>query len=218
MTSTNDNTSNSSSRPSDPYRLANAYMLQQFGGKASTEKLWDTFHHQGVMFPLPYQPHGIPVEYQGIEIALDPAAEELATMYAKKIETDYVKVPVFRKNFWQDWKKVLGKDHMIKNLNDVDFTKIHQWLTSDTYREQAKQIRLEEKERAEPYQTVIIDGVPQLAGNVRVEPPDIYRGRGVNPKLGKVKPRLTPADFTINLSEDAPVPEPIVPGAPPGQK
>lgn len=194
-------------------RATNIFIMGQFGGKASTQKLWDTMEHQGVMFPLPYRPHGIPVLYQGKPIKLEPLAEEAATMYARRIEMDYPKVPTYRKNFWNDWKAILGKDHPIKNLNDVDFRQIHQYLTSDAYREQAKQIRIQEKERAEQYQTIMIDGKPEKAGNFRVEPSDIFLGRGPNPKLGKIKPHLTASDFTLNLSEGAPIPKP-----PPGQK
>lgn len=40
-------------------------------------------------------------------------------------------------------------------------------------------------------------------GNVTVEPPGLFRGRGVHPKMGVVKERVMPGSITISISEDA---------------
>jgi len=40
-----------------------------------------------------------------------------------------------------------------------------------------------------------------------MEPPGIFLGRGDNPKIGKIKPRIYPEDVTLNLSKDAKIPE-----------
>lgn len=105
--------------------LCNYFVLNQFGG---AKRKWETLEHNGVFFPEPYRKHNIPIIYQGQEIILDEIAEEDATLYAKFIETDYVKNRTFNKNFWNDWKKVLGKDHTIQSLEDVDFSLIYNYI------------------------------------------------------------------------------------------
>ncbi|PNX75573.1 DNA topoisomerase 1-like protein, partial [Trifolium pratense] len=49
-------------------------------------------------------------------------------------------------------------------------------------------------------------------GNFRAEPPGLFRGRGVHPKMGKVKRRIRPNDVVINIGKDAPIPECPIPG------
>lgn len=48
-------------------------------------------------------------------------------MFAVMRETDYYNKPIFRKNFWNDWRKLLGKKHVIQKLDDCDFTPIYEW-------------------------------------------------------------------------------------------
>ena len=43
---------------------------------------WETLEHHGVNFPPAYTPHGIKLSYDGAEVDLTPAQEEVATMYA----------------------------------------------------------------------------------------------------------------------------------------
>jgi DNA topoisomerase-1 len=45
-------------------------------------------------------------------------------------------------------------------------------------------------------------------GNFKIEPPGLFRGRGDHPKMGRVKKRVMPEQITINIGEEAPVPEP----------
>lgn len=40
-------------------------------------------------------------------------------------ETEYVKKPVFRANFWKDFKAVLGRHHDITQLEGCDFSPIY---------------------------------------------------------------------------------------------
>ncbi|CAH6420215.1 DNA topoisomerase 1 [uncultured virus] len=191
--------------------LINYWVGLQFGG---AKNKWTTLEHNGVLFPPPYEPHGIPVLYQGQPIILEPAAEELATMYARYIESDYVKKRVFNKNFWNDWRRVLGKGHSIQNLTDVDFNPIYQHLLQMKIEAKADPIVEEARKKARQeielkYKTAMVDGKSQPVGNFRVEPPSIFLGRGCNPQLGKVKPRIFPEDITINIGAGVAVPEPL---------
>lgn len=52
-------------------------------------------------------------------------------MFAVMRETEYYNKPQFRENFWNDWRKLLGKNHVIKNLDDCDFSPIYDWYMQE---------------------------------------------------------------------------------------
>uniref|UniRef100_A0A6C0C987 DNA topoisomerase 1 n=1 Tax=viral metagenome TaxID=1070528 RepID=A0A6C0C987_9ZZZZ len=179
------------------------WLDRQFGaGKYK----WKTLRHNGVLFPPPYKKHNIPIIYQLEAIILDEQAEEYATLYAKYSETDYVKNSIFKRNFWKDWVKILGKDHKIKNLDGCDFKLIYDYLIQEKeLKKSAPKVDNEEIEKK--YKTAIVDGVEQPVGNFRVEPPGLFIGRGCNPKLGRIKRRVYPKDITINIGSGEPIPD-----------
>ncbi|KAI4322011.1 hypothetical protein L6164_021737 [Bauhinia variegata] len=182
------------------------------------QKKWTTLVHNGVIFPPPYQPHGVKMLYKGKPVDLTPEQEEVATMYAVMRDTDYMQKDTFKNNFWNDWRKLLGRNHVIQNLKDCDFTPIYDWYQSE--KEKKKQMGSEEKKalkegkvkQEEKYMWAIVDGVKEKVGNFRVEPPGLFRGRGEHPKMGKLKRRIRPSDITINIGKDAPIPECPIPG------
>lgn len=188
------------------------WICNQFGG---VKKKWTTLVHNGVMFPPEYEPHHIPVIYHNKLIYLEPQAEEAATFYARYLDSEYIQNNKFRKNFWNDWKLLLGQDSEIKNLDDVDFSLIKNHL--DKIKEDKKLLTKEQKEEKKrlkneqeaPYKIAIVDGKQEPIGNFRIEPPGIFIGRGDHPKIGKIKPRIYPEDVTLNLSSDAMIPETI---------
>lgn len=169
-------------------------------------RCWETLSHNGVLFPPPYVPHRIPVLYEGQPVSLSPEAEEAATLYAKYLETDYIKSPIFRRNFWRDWKPML-RETPIRRLELVDFRPLYEHLL-------ATKVAPDREARAQeeaPYRQAIVDGEPQPVGIIRMEAPGIFLGRGCSPHLGKLKPRIWPEDVTLNLGEMAPIP-PTLPG------
>ncbi|KAL4351945.1 hypothetical protein GQ457_06G022030 [Hibiscus cannabinus] len=182
------------------------------------QKKWSTLVHNGVIFPPPYKPHGIKMLYEGRPVDLTPEQQEVATMFAVMKDTDYMSKPQFKKNFWEDWSKLLGKNHIIKDLDKCDFTPIFEWHLQE--KEKKKQMSTEEKKALkeeklkleEKYMWAIVDGVKEKVGNFRVEPPGLFRGRGEHPKMGKLKRRIRPSDITINIGKDAPIPECPIPG------
>jgi len=110
--------------------LSRYYIYQQFGG-AKGEKKWSTFIHNGVSFPALYKPHKIPIQYNGIDVILPPLAEEYATLYAKYIDSEYIKSKTFNKNFFKSWKPTLkGISIPIEKLELCDFSKIVKYLES----------------------------------------------------------------------------------------
>ncbi|KAK7341180.1 hypothetical protein VNO80_24105 [Phaseolus coccineus] len=182
------------------------------------QKKWTTLVHNGVIFPPPYQRHGVKMLYKGRPVDLTPEQEEVATMYAVMRDTEYMQKDKFKDNFWFDWRKLLGRNHVIQNLKDCDFTPIYDWYQSE--KEKKKQMTTEEKKtlkeekmkQEEKYMWAIVDGVKEKVGNFRVEPPGLFRGRGEHPKMGKLKRRIHPGDITINIGKDAPIPECPIPG------
>lgn len=194
-------------------KLISRYWLHlQFGGAESKNK-WSTFVHSGVMFPELYKPHGIPIKYNGTDIKLPPLAEEYATLYAKYLDTDYVKSKTFNRNFFKSWKPTL-KDLILKieSLEECDFSLIVKYLhklkerkNSLTPEQKADMKEIQDKEE-EKFKTALVDGKPQPVGNYKIEPPGIFLGRGSHPKSGTIKRRIEPKDIILNLSKDAPIP------------
>jgi hypothetical protein len=80
--------------------------------------------HQGVLIPKRYEPKGFHVRIDGQQVALTPLQEEMAVAWVKKLGTDYVKDPVFIKNFFQDFSKEMGMSDRLLSLEQVDFSEI----------------------------------------------------------------------------------------------
>lgn len=183
------------------------------GGK--NKKRWSTLSHNGVIFPPHYVSHGTPLLYDGNKVYLDPVAEEIATIYAKYLESDYFKNPVFRKNFWKDFKKLV-KDTEIKDFDKCNFELLRQYVLKQKEQQKSmpKDVKEQEKkirdEAEAKYKVAIVDGKTQPTGNYRVEPPGIFIGRGCHPKLGHIKPRLLPKDIIINIGKGEPIPVPNI--------
>ncbi|KAI3447020.1 hypothetical protein Pfo_003685 [Paulownia fortunei] len=174
---------------------------------------WTTLVHNGVIFPPPYKPHGVKMLYKGKPVDLTPEQEEVATMYAVMLDTDYMSKPQFKENFMTDWRKILGKNHIIQSLEHCDFTPIYEWHQKEKEKkkhmttDEKKALKEEKLKQEEKYMWAIVDGVREKVGNFRVEPPGLFRGRGEHPKMGKLKKRIRPSDITINIGKDAPIPE-----------
>lgn len=195
--------------------LFNYLLYNQFGGKSNNEAKWTTFTHSGVLFPEPYEPHKIPLIYDGNKIVLKPDSEEYATIYAKFTDTDYVKNKTFNKNFFRDWIQILKADGHgeIIDLSKCDFSLILKYLLE--HKEAKKNLSKEEKQKEkdkkdkfeEKFKVAYVDGKEQATGNFRIEPPGIFLGRGCHPKAGKIKKRVYPEDITLNIDTKSPIPE-----------
>ena len=186
---------------------------------------WNTLEHNGIAFPPEYQPRGISISIDGERLLLNRDQEELVYAWAKKKDTHYVQDSVFQSNYLNDFKKLLpeGFQH-ITSIKDVDFTEAfklidHEKKVKETEIERIRNLSHEEKKkllsakRAEReklkavYGKAIVDGIDVDIANWLVEPPGIFMGRGQHPLRGKWKPRVRPQDVTLNLGEDASIPE-----------
>jgi DNA topoisomerase-1 len=171
--------------------------------------------HSGVLIPV-YEPQGFIIYYRGTKLHLMPEPEEMALTWVKKLGTDYVKDPVFVRNFVQDFSKVLGVDPSSK-IEDFDFSEIQRWVEEEKAKregmsredkkklaETRKKIREANKEK---YGYAILNGERVEVGNYTVEPPCIFMGRGKHPFRGRWKQRVSYRDITLNLSSDTRTPE-----------
>ncbi|CAH1432756.1 unnamed protein product [Lactuca virosa] len=68
---------------------------------------------------------------------------KVATMFAVMLDTDYMTKPVSKQNFWNDWRKILGRNHTIQSLEDCDFKQIYDWHQREE--EKKKQMSTTEK-------------------------------------------------------------------------
>lgn len=159
--------------------------------------------------------HGTPLLYNGKPIHLDDTAEEIATFYAAKLDTDYVKKETFRHNFFEDFRAILKGTpaaKVVKKLDLCDFSHIYQHLEKrkqekkDVPAAEKKKLREEDAERCKKYTVAMVDGRQEKVGNYRVEPPGLFLGRGEHPKMGKVKARIFPENITINIGQESPEP------------
>ena len=119
----------------------------------------------------------------------------------------------FNRNFFNDWKKIMGKNTEIQSLQLCDFSLMKQYLLNEKEEKKNKKDS-EDTENTdddldEKFKTAIVDDKEQTISNFKMEPPGIFIGRGKNPNLGKLKKRIYPEDVTINISKDAEIPETI---------
>lgn len=176
--------------------------------------------HNGPYFPPPYIPHNIPVLINNSEyIFKNPLVEEYITLFAKYINTKYIIIPDFKKNFFNDLKKILPKElSFLKSIDDIDINKIKKYLDNIKQKKinMSKELKQSIKDKQmiieEPYAKCIINNIITKVGNYRIEPPGIFLGRGKHPKIGMIKKRIMPSDVIINISKNVPIPKPNIGG------
>ncbi|KAI1499170.1 putative DNA topoisomerase 1 [Biscogniauxia marginata] len=188
---------------------------------------WKTLEHNGVIFPPPYEPlpKNVRLIYDGTPVNLHPDAEEVAGFFGAMLNSTHnVENPVFQKNFFEDFKEILGKTGgakdskgnkvAIKEFAKLDFKPIFEYYNGKNEARKARPAAEKKAEKAErdkleaPYMYCKWDGRKEKVGNFRVEPPGLFRGRGEHPKTGKVKKRVMPEQVTINIGKGAKVPPP----------
>lgn len=184
---------------------------------------WSKLEHAGVSFPEAYKPHGVKMKYNGKEVTLTPLQEEAATFMAA-MDPDGMHLgnpktaKIFIKNFFEDFKAILGKGHDIKKFELCDFEPIRLHLNEQKIVKKAitdaeRSMNKEERDKVLfQYGFAIVDGHIERVGNFNMEPPGAFRGRGEHPKMGKLKQRVDPEQVSLNLSECAPIPRCNLPG------
>jgi DNA topoisomerase I len=119
---------------------------------------------------------------------------------------------IFIKNFFADFRDILGKKHVIKDFKKCNFEPIRNYLNEQkiirkAITDQERKANKEDRNQAMfKYGFSIVDGHLEKVGNYNMEPPGAFRGRGEHPKMGKLKSRVAPEQVSLNLSECAAVP------------
>jgi DNA topoisomerase-1 len=170
--------------------------------------------HNGVLVPE-YKPVGLSIRVRGNRIALTPEQEEMAVAWVKKLGTDYAKDEIFRRNFFDDFRKALGIDEEI-SPEEFDFSEVMAYVEREKARRESMSKEEKKKAAAErkaireankaKYGYAIVDGMRVEIANYTVEPSSIFIGRGDHPLRGRWKPGPKQEDITLNLSPSAPRP------------
>ena len=170
--------------------------------------------HSGVLIPKRYEAKGFHIKIKGETVALTPHQEEMAVAWVKKLGTDYVKDPVFIKNFYNDFSDAMGMKDKLLTPEDCDFSEIVRAvereklvkasLSKEEKKRQAQERKVIREANKEKYGYAIIDGIKTEVGNYTVEPPSIFMGRGEHPLRGRWKPYVGEEDIILNHSTDRP--------------
>jgi DNA topoisomerase-1 len=178
---------------------------------------WKTLQHNGILFPPAYEKQGITIKINRDSISLDLNQEEMVYQWAKKKDTVYVQDKVFQKNFVTDFVKTLDSKFKKITYESIDFSNAYKIVDKEKdlkemmTKEEKKALAAKRKELREKLKTkfgiATIDGKEVDVGNYMAEPPGIFIGRGEHPLRGKWKPRVSSKDVTLNLGNEAKIPE-----------
>ena len=180
------------------------------------DSYWTTLQHNGMVFQPLYTPHGVPLYYEGQPIALTPEQEEIATLYAQVGEDaiqlrDPQTAKIFNANFFAFFRQALGPHSPVQSLEKCDFGAIRAHL--EAQRKQRVKASAEEKQLQQLRMGyMLVDGNCQKVGNYVVEPPSLFRGRGLHPRMGSVKMRVIPEQVLLNVDRNMAVPACPMPG------
>ena len=136
---------------------------------------WNTMEHTGVSFADPYIPHKVQMKYNGQPVELTPDQEEAATFFAAMDPNGMnlgnpKTAKIFIKNFFQDFKDILGKKHVIQKFDLCDFSPIREFLNQQKIVKKAisdmeKQERKEDKnQKLHKFGFAIVDGHIERVG------------------------------------------------------
>lgn len=180
---------------------------------------WVSLEHNGPLFPEEYVAKGYSIKIKKSSFMFNALTEEMLYAWTQKSETEYVKDPVFKDNFYKDLVETIP-EHMREkvlestfpddwDLSEVwaDIVKIKEDKKNKT-KEDRKREKEEREQRKEKYGFAMLNGKHVELGNYTIEPPGIFMGRGKHPLRGRWKPRIYPADVTINISKSKNIPDP----------
>lgn len=178
---------------------------------------WKTLQHNGILFPPAYETREIKVKINEEDVNLDLNQEEMIYQWAKKKDTPYAQDAVFQRNFTADFASTLDPKFRNIKYGDIDFSHAYKIVDKERdiiemrTKEEKKALAAKRKEireqLKEKYGKAIMDEKEVDVANYMAEPPGIFIGRGKHPLRGKWKTRVTQKDVTLNLGDDATVPD-----------
>lgn len=171
--------------------------------------------HNGVAFPPDYEPRGLSTTIQGKLVTLEPLQEEMLMAWAKKMGTPYVEDPVFQENFLFSLREQWADLFTDVTIEDIDWTELFAIAQTEKLanmpEEKRKELSLQRKKKSEElkekYGYATVDDHRVEIGAYLIEPPGIFMGRGAHPLRGRWKPRVFSYQVTLNLDENADIPD-----------
>ncbi len=171
--------------------------------------------HNGIAFPPEYAPRGLAVAIGDNRVKLEPLQEEMLMAWAKKIGTPYVDDPVFQENFLyeldQAWPEIFANvkiaDIDWREMQAIAFAEKLANLPEEKRKELSAQRKAQREELKAKYGQARVDDHAVEIGAYLIEPPGIFMGRGAHPLRGRWKPRVYSHQVTLNLDEDAEIPD-----------
>ncbi len=188
----------------------------------STIIKWQILRHHGVAFPPDYEPRGLSITIKGKRVKLEPLPEEMLLAWAKKIGTPYVDDLVFQENFllslraqWADLDADAKIDGINVSIDDLDFSELYEIAQSEKLanlpeekrKELSTQRKILREELKAKFGHATVDDHQVEIGAYLIEPPGIFMGRGAHPLRGRWKPRVYSYQVTLNLDENADIPD-----------
>ena len=176
-----------------------------------------SLEHNGIYIPN-YSPIGLSVRFKERWIPLDAEGEQMAISFVRKLETPYVKDPVFLSNFLSDFVHKINPlkpdeeyDMCWLDIENYDWTDIQEYLhdlksntesMSTEDKKLAKTLKTELRDKLkEKYGYAFVDGKKIPLMNWTVEPAGIYLSKGKSPLRGRWKRSVTKDEITLNLSK-----------------
>ena len=176
-----------------------------------------SLEHNGIYIPN-YSPIGLSVRFKERWIPLDAEGEQMAISFVRKLETPYVKDPVFLSNFLSDFVHKINPlkpdeeyDMCWLDIENYDWTDIQEYLNdlksntesmSTEDKKLAKTLKTELRDKLkEKYGYAFVDGKKMPLMNWTVEPAGIYLSKGKSPLRGRWKRSVTKDEITLNLSK-----------------
>ncbi|HML02947.1 MAG TPA: DNA topoisomerase I [Candidatus Bathyarchaeia archaeon] len=168
--------------------------------------------HNGILVPK-YEAKGFGIAVGGRREMLTPEQEEMAVAWVKKLETDYVKDPIFVENFFSDFNKAIGlstRERLPREQFDfsevIDYVqkekKTRENLSKEEKKRQAEERKRKREENKEKYGYAAIDGVKVEIGAYMAEPSSIFMGRGQHPLRGRWKQGPRENDIILNYHSE----------------
>lgn len=172
------------------------------------QEKWDSIEWVGTLqFPPEYEPQGFKAGGLG---PFEPDLEERLYHFAGKLGTDYVKNPLFMKNF-----KASIRDLLPTKCKELEFPDaylgylgaIREYI--DAKKAQKKSETAADRKRAKAVKdelkaangTIIFNGEAQNLASFAIEPPGIIITRGDDKRIGCWKYRVRPEDVMVNASK-----------------
>lgn len=168
--------------------------------------------HNGIVIPDVPAPLGLTLTVRGEPRQLTRQQEEMALAWARKLDTPYVKDPVFAGNFMRDFSIALGVEPPLC-VEEVDFGPCIQVVEAERQAKEAlspeerKALAAQRKAAREALKArfgyAIVNDQRVELGAYLAEPSGIFMGRGQHPLRGRWKEGARQEDVTLNLSPDA---------------